>query len=71
MSFSKLSFFVALSSWSAAVLAEAGIHKQIRDLIKSNSPLLQYSTQITQDIVPKGIHSHNDCASFASASLQD
>lgn len=68
MSFSKLSFFVALSSWSATVLAGAGIHKQIEDLIKSNSPLLQYPTQITQDIVPKGIHSHNDCASFSSAS---
>lgn len=61
MSFSKLSLFVALSSWSAVVLAGAGIHKQIRDLIKSNSPLLQYPTQVTQDIVPKGIHSHNDC----------
>ena len=64
MSFSKLSFLVVLSSWSAVVLAGAGIHKQIRDLIKSDSPLLQYPTQVTQDIVPKGIHSHNDCASF-------
>ena len=65
---SKLSSFVILSSWLTAVLAGAGIHKQIRDLIKSNSPLLQYPTQVTQDIVPKGIHSHNDCASFASSS---
>lgn len=64
MSFSKLSFLV-LSSWSTIVLARAGVHKQIKDLIESNSPLLQYPTQITQDIVPKGIHSHNDCASFA------
>lgn len=68
MTFSKLSLFVVLSSWSALVLGEAGIHKRIRDLIKSNSPLLQYPTQITQDIVPKGIHSHNDCALFAPAS---
>ena len=62
--FSKLSLFVVFSSWSTAVLAEAGIHKKIKDLIKSNSPLLQYPTQITQDIVPKRIHSHNDCPLF-------
>lgn len=61
MSFPKLSFFVLLSSWSTVVLARASVHKQIRDLIKSDSPLLQYPTQFTQDIVPKQIHSHNDC----------
>lgn len=38
------------------------MHKQIKDLIESDSPLLQYPTQFTQDIVPKQIHSHNDCA---------
>ena len=58
MSFSKLSLF---SSWSAVALARASVHKQIKDLIKSNSSLLQYPTQFTQDIVPKQIHSHNDC----------
>lgn len=62
--FSKLSLLVVFSSWSTVVLAEAGIHKKIKDLIKSNSPLLQYPTQITQDLVPKRIHSHNDCPSF-------
>jgi len=41
-------------------LAGAGIQEQIRDLVKSGSPLLQYPTQLTQDIVPKRIHSHND-----------
>ena len=61
---SKLSLLVIFSSWSTVVLAEAGIHKKIKDLIKSNSPLLQYPTQVTQDIVPKRIHSHNDCPSF-------
>ena len=61
MSLSKLSLFFLFSSWSTAVLARAGVHKQIKDLIKSNSPLLQYPTQFTQDIVPKQIHSHNDC----------
>jgi len=61
MSLSKLSLLVVLSSWSAVVLAAgASIHNQIRDLIRSNSPLLQYPTQITQDIIPKRIHSHND-----------
>ncbi|KAF9654334.1 hypothetical protein BDM02DRAFT_3085763 [Thelephora ganbajun] len=60
MAFSKLSLLVLLSSWSTIVLAKAGAHKRIRDLIKSNSPLLQYPTQFTQDLVPKRIHSHND-----------
>jgi hypothetical protein len=64
MSFSKLSLLAVISSWPAVVLARAGISKQIGDLITSNSPILQYPTQITQDIVPKGIHSHNDCALF-------
>jgi len=63
--FSKLSFLVVFSSWSTVVLAEAWVHKKIKDLIKSNSPLLQYPTQITQDIVLKRIHSHNDCPLFA------
>jgi len=63
--FSKLSLLVVLSSWSTVVLAEAGIHRKIKDLVKSNSPLLWYPTQITQDIVPKRIHSHNDCPLFA------
>jgi len=66
--FSKLSLLVVFSLWSTVVVAEAGIHKKIKDLIKSNSPLLQYPTQVTQDLVPKRIHSHNDCPSFAPPS---
>jgi len=65
MSFPKFSLLVALFSWSTVVLAGAGIHRQIRDLIRSDSPLLRYPTQVTQDIIPKRIHSHNDCASFS------
>lgn len=60
MSSSKLSLFVLLSSLSAVVLSKASVHKQIEDLIKSDSPLLRYPSQFTQDIVPKRIHSHND-----------
>ena len=69
MSFSRISLFVVLSSWSTIVLAAgAGIHQKISDLIKSGSPLLQYPTQITQDIVPKRVHSHNDCGSLDPSS---
>lgn len=66
MSSPKLLLFVLLSSLSTVVLARASVHKQIKDLIKSNSPLLQYPTQFTQDIVPKQIHSHNDCLLLVS-----
>jgi hypothetical protein len=37
------------------------IQDQIDELIKSKSSLLQYPTSITRDIIPKPIHSHNDC----------
>ncbi|KAM6502632.1 hypothetical protein JOM56_002609 [Amanita muscaria] len=40
--------------------SKPGVLKQIQDLEDSNSPLLLYPTQFTQDIVPKNIHSHND-----------
>ena len=69
MSFSKFPLLALLSSWSIVVLARAGVHKQIKDLIKSNSPLLRYPTQFTQDIVPKQIHSHNDCLLLVSLTL--
>lgn len=45
------------------VCGKATIDAQIAALESSNSPLLQYPTQLTQGIVPKQIHSHNDCAS--------
>jgi len=36
------------------------VDNQITTLENSNSPLIQYPTQFTQNIVPKPIHSHND-----------
>lgn len=43
-----------------AVDAKAGVDAQIAFLEETNSSRLIYPTQFTQDIVPKGIHSHND-----------
>jgi len=43
------------------VLAIPGVDKQIALMQKQNSPQLQYPTDFTQNIVPKPIHSHNDC----------
>lgn len=45
----------------AAVTAKPGVDQQIAQLESSNSKLLQYPTQFTQSIMPKAIHSHNDC----------
>ncbi|KAJ3559758.1 hypothetical protein NM688_g139 [Phlebia brevispora] len=42
------------------VAGKATVNDQIAQLENSNSPSLQYPTQLTQNIVPKGIHSHND-----------
>jgi len=42
------------------VLCKATVFNQIAMLEESNSTLLQYPTQFTQNIVPKQIHSHND-----------
>lgn len=41
---------------------KATVDQAILDLENSNSSLLQYPTQFTQGIMPKMIHSHNDCA---------
>lgn len=41
--------------------AHATVYKQIAQLENSNSKLLQYPTQFSQNIMPKQIHSHNDC----------
>lgn len=43
------------------VLAKAGIGARIAALEASNSSTLQYPSQFTQNIMPKPIHSHNDC----------
>jgi len=42
------------------VCSTPGVNKEITRLENSNSPLLQYPTSFTQNIVPKAIHSHND-----------
>lgn len=42
-------------------LAKAGIGARIAALEASNSSTLQYPSQFTQNIMPKPIHSHNDC----------
>ena len=45
----------------ALVAAKPGVDQQIAFLETSNSTLLQYPTQFTQNIMPRMIHSHNDC----------
>jgi hypothetical protein len=55
-----LSVFTAVE----LVFATRGVDQAIATLEKDKSPLLQYPTQYTQGIVPKAIHSHNDCMRF-------
>ena len=50
-----------LSALPMFVIGKATIDAQIAALESSNSPILQYPTQLTQNLVPKQIHSHNDC----------
>ncbi|KAJ8521414.1 hypothetical protein ONZ45_g1844 [Pleurotus djamor] len=42
------------------VFGKPGINARIQGLEDSNATFLQYPTQITQGIMPKPIHSHND-----------
>ncbi|KAI8981286.1 hypothetical protein BD414DRAFT_464401 [Trametes punicea] len=44
----------------AVAMAKPTVDNQIANLERSNSKLLQYPTQFTQNIMPKMIHSHND-----------
>ncbi|KAL5519312.1 hypothetical protein ACEPAH_995 [Sanghuangporus vaninii] len=55
-----LSYMATLFLSGNVVLAKLGIISQIAFLESSNSPLLQYPSDFTQNIVPKPIHSHND-----------
>jgi hypothetical protein len=57
-----LSAIVIATAFVAAqgVLCKPTIFNAIATLEQSNSTLLQYPTQFTQNIVPKQIHSHND-----------
>jgi hypothetical protein len=55
---------LALATLALAHVASAlrGVDQAIMQLEKANSPLINYPTDFTQNIVPKMIHSHNDCA---------
>ena len=53
-----LAFAFSLALQTAA---KPTIDQQILQLEKSNDKRLQYPTQFTQGILPKPIHSHNDC----------
>ena len=57
----KPTFIFSVLLSAALVLAKPGVDQAIAQLESSNSRLLQYPTQFTQDIMPKAIHSHNDC----------
>ncbi|KXN89950.1 Altered inheritance of mitochondria protein 6 [Leucoagaricus sp. SymC.cos] len=52
--------FLALILGGGLILAQPSILQDIAHLESSKSNLLQYPTQLTQGIVPKAIHSHND-----------
>ncbi|KAF5356011.1 hypothetical protein D9756_003833 [Leucocoprinus leucothites] len=53
-------FLTILILGVGAAFAQPSILQDISHLESSRSPLLQYPTQLTQNIVPKPIHSHND-----------
>ena len=54
-----------LAGLATGALAKPGVDQQIAQLEASNSKLLRYPTQFTQGIIPKNIHSHNDCKSHS------
>lgn len=58
-----LSILTLLGAAAAAVQAQRDIplsEPLQRILANTGAPQYQYPTQLTQDIVPKAIHSHND-----------
>ena len=57
----KLAVALLLSATIYQQANAAGVDDQIAILLKQHSPLLSYPTDYTRDIVPKAIHSHNDC----------
>ena len=64
------SLYPLLAALIPLVYGKATIDAQIAALESSNSPLLQYPTQLTQNLVPKQIHSHNDCMFLRPAAYQ-
>ncbi|KAJ3568799.1 hypothetical protein NP233_g5478 [Leucocoprinus birnbaumii] len=53
-------FLTLLLLGAGTTFAQPSILQEIAHLESSKSPLLQYPTQLTQNLVPKPIHSHND-----------
>lgn len=58
---SQIIFVTLLVGYIQLAATTPGVFQWIANLEASNSSLLQYPTQLTRDIVPKRIHSHNDC----------
>ena len=58
---SQIIILTLLVGYIQLPITSPGVFQWISDLEASNSRLLRYPTQLTQDIVPKRIHSHNDC----------
>ena len=58
---------LSLAAAPAAVSSKPTILDSIANA--SSSPLVHYPTQLTQGIVPKQIHSHNDCTQSSSSRL--
>ncbi|KAH9064228.1 hypothetical protein EDB87DRAFT_1673139 [Lactarius vividus] len=56
----KFIFLTLLVGYIQLAATTPGVFQWIANLEASNSSLLQYPTQLTQNIVPKQIHSHND-----------
>jgi len=59
--FARFHFLTILILSISVALGQPSILQDIAHLESSKSPLLQYPTHLTQGIVPKAIHSHNDC----------
>ncbi|TCD61318.1 hypothetical protein EIP91_008646 [Steccherinum ochraceum] len=60
MVFTSAVWALALLSLPLFSCAKATIDQQIMSLENSNPGFLQYPTQLTQNVMPKFIHSHND-----------
>lgn len=57
----QILFLTLLVGYIQLAATTPGVFQWIANLEASNSSLLRYPTQLTQNIVPKQIHSHNDC----------
>ncbi|KAH9082086.1 hypothetical protein EDB83DRAFT_2539522 [Lactarius deliciosus] len=62
---SQILFLTLLVGYIQLAATTPGVFQWIASLEASNSSLLQYPTQLTQNIVPKQIHSHKRLSVFA------